>query len=80
MPEMKNSFLKIRTVFPKTELGSVSLELNTSRDKVLAISKQGIQSSTRVAVLADSEDTWVSACRDSDADKFNAFVKKLEAV
>lgn len=80
MPEMKNSFLKIRTVFPETERGSVSLELNTSRDKVLAISKQGIQSSTRLAAVESSEDRWVSACRDSDEAKFTDFLKKLEAV
>lgn len=80
MPEMKNSFLKIRTSFVNTEAGKVSLELNTSRDRVLAISSQGIQSSTPVHAVARSSDRWISMCRDSDAEAFEKFVTKLEEV
>lgn len=80
MPEMKNSFLKIKSVFTDTKLGKVSLELNTSRDKVLAISPQGIQSSTRVDAVQESQDQWISACRDADEDKFSKLVGKLSEV
>ena len=80
MPEMKNSFLKIKSTFVETELGKVSLELNTSRSKVLAINKQGIQSSTAIDAVAASDNRWVKACRDSDEAKFSEFLKKLETV
>ncbi len=80
MPEMKNSFLKIKSTFIETELGKVSLELNTSRSKVLAINKQGIQSSIPLDAVATSEDRWVKACREFNEDKFNQFVKEISEV
>jgi len=80
MPEMKNSFLKIKSAFVDTELGKVSLELNTSRSRVLAINKQGIQSSISLGAVESSEDRWVKACRESNEDKFNRFVKEISEV
>lgn len=78
MPEMKNSFLKIKSVFLDTRFGKVSLELSTDRAKVLAIDNMGIKSATLVVAVPDASDPFVLACSESAPDKFSAFCKLLE--
>jgi hypothetical protein len=80
MPEMKNSFLQIKSTFVDTAFGKISLQLSTDRAKVMAVSTQGIQVTLPVATVDASNDRWVSACRDADPDKFNSFISKLEGI
>jgi hypothetical protein len=80
MPEMKNSFLQIKSTFVDTAFGKISLQLSTDRAHVMAVSKQGIQVTLPLATVPASDDRWVSACREADTDKFNSFISKLQAI
>ena len=80
MPEMKNSFLKIKSVFLDTRFGKVSLELSTDRAKVLAIDNMGIKATILLGDVEASIDPFVLACREANPDKFSAFCKMLEKI
>ena len=80
MPEMKNSFLKIKSVFLDTRFGKVSLELSTDRAKVLAIDNMGIKSATPLGAVTYAPEPFLRACAESNPDKFSAFCKMLEKI
>jgi len=80
MPEMKNSFLKIKSVFLDTRFGKVSLELSTDRAKVLAIDNMGIKATILLGDVEASIDPFVLACREANPDKFSTFCALLEKI
>lgn len=80
MPKMKMSYREIRAVFPKTDYGTLSLELTVGLTKVCVKDAQGIKGSFLLKDLRASEHVLVRTCRESDADKFNDLCDKLESL
>ena len=80
MPAMKNSFLKIKSVFLDTRFGKVSLELSTDRAKVLAIDNMGIKETILLGDVKASSAPFVLACREANPNKFSTFCALLEKI